>query len=261
MPEPELLHAEVLALPGCHHGFTTRLGGVSTGPFAELNLSPKWYEQQEAVEQNYDLLARAAGFDRARLYRVRQVHGARGVRVEGQPVAEVQRTEADFLLTDRPGVTVGVITADCVPVLLADRARPAVAAAHAGWRGLVAGVIEAAVEALQRQLGSRPRNLVAAHGPCIGRCCFEVGPEVAEQFDRALPSTPGIVVPPGELDNPKPHVDLWRAARAVLERAGLPLASIADPPACTMCDEARFFSFRRQGSQVGQHLSFIGLKE
>lgn len=259
MPDPLVLQADLLARPGRRHGFTTRHGGVSTGPFAALNLSPKWPEETENVDANYDRLARWAGFDRQRLYLARQVHGVQGVRVEDQPPDEVRVQEADYLFTDRPGVTVAVITADCVPVLLADTNSRAVAAAHAGWRGLVAGVIQTAVRSLG-ELSSRPEDLVAGLGPSIGPCCFEVGAEVAEAFARAFPDEPDLVVPARRsTPSSKPHVDLWRAARAALIRAGLDPARIADPPGCTLCEPGRYYSYRRDGARIGQQLAFIGL--
>ncbi|MFH2006449.1 MAG: peptidoglycan editing factor PgeF [bacterium] len=262
MITPDVLHAKVLDLPRTHHGFTSRRGGVSQGSFAGLNLSPKWFEDAGAVQENYRLLAEHAGYDAERLYIAHQVHGRRGVIVEGQPVADVRQQEADFLVTAQSGVTVAVITADCVPVLLADRAQTAVAAVHAGWRGLVGGVIQEAVAALRDRFGVDPTTLVAALGPGIGACCFEVGPEVVRQFETAFPDVEGIVRPGriGELGgDAKPHVDLWKGARLALERAGLQPDRIEDPPACTMCEPERFYSFRRDGGRIGQHLSFIGI--
>ncbi len=261
MSDPLALQADPLLYPGRRHGFTTRLGGVSQGTFGALNLSPKWPEEAQNVEANYGLLARWAGFDRERLYLATQVHGAAGVRVTDQPRQTVRVVEADYLYTDRPGVTVGVITADCVPVLLADPKHPAVAAIHAGWRGLVAGVIEAAVESLAG-LGSRPESLVAGLGPCIGPCCFEVGAEVVEAFAQRFGDEGEIVIPAGTGPTPWPkaHVDLWRAARTTLINAGLEPEHIADPPGCTMCLPERFYSYRRDGARIGQQLAYIGLE-
>ena len=257
MITPDVLHAKVLDVPRTHHGFTSRCGGVSQGTFSSLNLSPKWFEDAGAVQKNYRLLAEHAGYDAERLYIARQVHSHRGVRVHRQPVDEVRQLEADFLVTGERGVTIAVITADCVPVLLADEV-------HAGWRGLVAGVIKEAVAALQGGLGADPARLVAAIGPSIGACCFEVGPEVVEQFETAFPGAAGLVVHPGNHGEgegrAKPHVDLWRAARLALEQAGISADRIEDPPACTMCEPDRFYSFRRDGGRIGQHLSFIGIE-
>ena len=262
MPTPDVIQSPLLRLPGRVHGFTTRRGGVSQGVFAALNFSPKWPEDHEAVLENHRLLADHLGYDPARLYRVFQVHGAHGVRVDGESVRDVYANQADYLVTDRPGVTVGVITADCVPVLLADATRPAVAAVHAGWRGLVAGVIQAAVRRLERDFGSRPAQLRAALGPSIGPCCFEVGPEVVDAFQQAFPGAQQLIHPAGTgpARGKRPHVDLWTAARLALLGAGLEPAHIDAPPPCTMCAPERFHSYRREGPRVGQHLSVIGLR-
>lgn len=259
---PEVLTVPLLAHPALIHGFTTRNGGVSQGPFASLSFSPKWEEDREAVVENHKRLARHLGYDGARLYRVFQVHGAEGVVVQDEDPAEVYRHHADFLVTDRPGATLGVITADCVPVLLLDPARPAVAAVHAGWRGLVAGVIQAAVRALGAAYGSPPAVLRAALGPSIGPCCFEVGPEVVAEFEAAFPDAPELVIPAGTgaALGARPHVDLWQGARRALEGAGVAPASIADPAGCTCCAPARFHSYRRQGPKVGQQISVIGIR-
>ncbi len=266
VPTPDVVQSPLLDLPGRVHGFTTRRGGVSEGVFSSLNFSPKWPEEREAVAQNHRLLAEHLGYDPHRLYRVFQVHGREGVHVTGQPVKQVYANRADFLVTGQPGVTVGVITADCVPALIADATGPAVAAVHAGWRGLVAGVLEAAVKTLRQRLGSRPQNLRAALGPSIGPCCFEVGPEVVDAFAEAFPGEPGLVRRPEE-KSPTPdrargdrrsHVDLWTAARLALQRAGLASEHIDVPPGCTHCDARRYHSYRRDGPRVGQHLSVVG---
>ena len=141
-----------------------------------------------------------------------------------------------------PGAVVGVYTADCVPILLADD-EGRVAAAHAGWRGTVAGVANAAVEALV-SIGARRERLRAALGPSICAHCFEVGEEVAAAFDALAPSS---VVRDG--GGKKPHVDLWEANRLVLAAAGVPESAIDAAPPCTMCEPERFFSFRRDGAR------------
>jgi hypothetical protein len=252
-PTPEWLAAPVLAaVPGLVHGFTTRRGGESPPPFGEQNHSHKWPEDLENVSASRRRLGAAAGFDPDRLFLGTQVHGADGLLVDAQTPTTVARARVDFLVTRTPGQTVGVITADCVPVLIAHPGQRTAAAVHAGWRGMVAGVIDAAIAAL----GAPPGELVAAFGPSIGPCCFEVGPEVVAAFATAFPEAPGVIRPAGP--GPRPHVDLWAAARAALRRAGVPEAAQERVGGCTHCDPARFHSYRRTGARVGQHLAFIG---
>jgi YfiH family protein len=237
-------------LAGARHGFSTRRGGVSGGRYATLNLSAKWGDDPALVEHNRRRVAAAGGFELARLYTARQVHGARvAVIVEGVLPERVAEVEADALVSVVPGTVVGVVTADCVPILLSD-GEGRVAAAHAGWRGTVAGVASAAVEALV-SVGARRESIRAALGPSICARCFEVGEEVAAKFDRVAPEA--VERTAGR----KPHVDLWRANRALLEAAGVSGARVHSEPACTMHNPDLYFSFRRDGAGIGQHLSFI----
>jgi YfiH family protein len=242
---PRLLRSPLLA---ARHGFSTRNGGVSTGRYATLNVGAKWGDEGANVDENRRLLAADVAFEPARLATARQVHGATCLVADGRTAADLAPLEADALVTTEPGRAVGVYTADCVPILFSDGAGR-VAAAHAGWRGTVAGIGAATVAALVAA-GARTSELRAVLGPSIGPCCFEVGDEVAAQFD-AIPDA--VVRGSGT----KPHVDLWRANRHLLVAAGLDPARIDAAPPCTMCDPARFFSFRRDGGRIGQLLSVI----
>jgi YfiH family protein len=243
MSELPLLTSSALPAP-FRHGFTTRAGGVSEPPFDSLNLGMKWGDSREAVEENRARVLLASG---ARiLVFVRQVHGARVVTVRGDDHPD---EEADALCSDSPDLAVAVFVADCVPVLIVDPGTGAFAAAHAGWRGTVAGVLRATVGALKADFGSRPADLRAALGPSIGPCCFEVGPEVAALF-------PAPVIRPGPH---RPHVDLRAHQRRQLVELGLDPAHIDVMDACTRCDPAgRFFSFRRDQTRTGMHLGFVG---
>ena len=242
-------------LTGLRHGFSTRRGGVSTGRYATLNVGGKWGDDPELVAHNRRRLAAAGGFEWTRLFTAKQVHGARvALVVEGTLPERVEATEADVVATAVPGAVVGVYTADCVPILLAD-GQGRVAAAHAGWRGTVAGVANAAVEALV-SIGAERERLRAALGPSICAHCFEVGDEVAEAFAKLAPSS---VI--RHDDGRKPHVDLWEANRLVLAAAGVPESAIDAAPPCTLCEAERFFSFRRDGAGIGQHLSFVAAED
>lgn len=239
--------SERLTALGLVHGFTTRAGGVSTGRYATLNMGGKWGDDPAAVATNRARVAAAAGFEPEDLRLVRQVHGAAVVRSKLATAA----TEADAVWCHRddgPEV-VSVLTADCVPVLLADTGRTVVAAVHSGWRGTVANVVGAAVSVLREEAGIAPSTLVAAIGPCIERSAFEVGPEVAARFSEVFVERRGAAV----------FVDLVAVVRRQLEEAGVPAAAIERVGGCTHADPERYFSYRRDGAGIGQMLAFIGL--
>ncbi|MGE5182369.1 MAG: peptidoglycan editing factor PgeF [Acidobacteriota bacterium] len=246
------LHSSpVLAVPGIRHGFPERGGGVSTGARASLNLGLRWGDDRDHVEENRRRLAEHAGYDPAQLQIMRHVHGTNVWRV-GEPLPDP--AEFDGLVTDRAGPVLGAFAADCIPLLFADPDARVIGAAHAGWRGTVNG-IAGNVVARMIELGARAERIRVALGPSIGPCCFEVGPEVVEQFRAALGELPGLVVRGPHKD----HVDLRVATRALLERAGLRAEHIDDRPPCTRCEADRFFSYRRDGKDGGVHMGFIQL--
>jgi YfiH family protein len=247
------LRSELLRSFGFRHGFSLRTGGVSLPPYSSLNLGRSVGDDLESVARNQRLFAAEVGYAEERLYEVSQVHGGAVEVVEGAVAPEQFRLrEADALLSLTEGCAVAIRTADCVPLLLADRATGAVAAVHAGWRGVVADVVGAAVTTLCERAGSSPGALVAAIFPAISAAAFEVGAEVAEQIVAALRDR--SVVQQGAA---RPHVDLARAVRLQLERAGLAAERIEQLPGCTFGEHARFFSFRRDGGRTGRHLAAI----
>ena len=248
MSEGVVLRARSLTEVGIRHGFSTRLGGVSLGPFGSMNLARNVGDEPEAVAENHRRLAAAVGYDPSRLYESSQVHGARALRVDGADVLATRSEEADALVTATAGAAVAVRVADCVPVLLAAPGRSAVAAAHAGWRGVVGRVIAAAVEAM----GVAPDALRAAVGPCIGPCCFEVGEEVAAQIAAA--STGAVVLRAAEAGG-RPRVDLRAAVTAQL--AALGVRSVEHVGGCTRDDAVRYHSFRRDGAASGRLIGVI----
>jgi YfiH family protein len=205
----------------------------------------------------WSIVAEELGVPAGAIHLLRQVHGcAVTVARRGEPVPAV-RPEADLIVSDDPETGIGVRVADCAPILLADRRDPAVAAAHAGWRGALQDVAGAAVRSLQATFGSRPADLVVAIGPSLGACCGEMGSEVVEAFRSAgCPATdldrwftPG---PRG-----RPHFDLPRAARDQLERAGVPAASIHLAGLCTRCRPDVFHSYRAAGASAGRMVGAI----
>lgn len=239
------LSSELLARHGFSHGFSLRTGGVSEGAFATLNLGRTVGDEPARVAENVRRFAGAIGADVARLFEVSQVHGRAVVRVTASSEVEaVRKIEADALVTSVAGAAIGVRTADCVPVLIGDRDSGAVAAVHAGWRGVVAGVLDVALDALGADRGS----LVAAIGPHIR--LFEVGDEVAGQIAAAARGE-DVIIP----RTPRPHVDLAKAVRAQLRARGV--LEIDDVGGCTLSEPERFFSHRRDAGRTGRHLSAI----
>ena len=230
-----------------HHGFPTRAGGVSTGAFTSLNSSYAVGDDPAAVRANLEALAAAAHVTPERLFTVKQVHGDRVVNA----LESAADTEADALVTRTPGTAVGVRTADCVPILLEDRRTGAVAAVHAGWRGVIAHIVAKALAQLIGP-GGAPDEVYAAIGPSIQRCCFEVDGDLPERFTQAFGDEVLVAPAPGA----KARLDLTRAVQLTLDRSGVPSGHVATLPQCTMCD-ARFFSHRRDRGLTGRHLSFI----
>ena len=211
-----------------------------------------------ALRENQRRLAAAVGFDPASLYQVHQVHGPALVVAEGDP-ARVLEQQADALVAEPgSGHAVAVRVADCVPVLLADPRTGRVAAVHAGWRGVVADVIGVAVRHLGKG-GGEARELLAAIGPCIGPCCFEVGVDVGETIARA--TTPSAIARRDDA-RAKVFVDLRAAVRAQLLALGLEGTAIDDVPdrtsaGCTRCAAQTFYSYRRDGDASGRLIAVI----
>ncbi len=246
--------AEFLASPAlaARHGFFTRRGGVSAGPFASLNCSLSSPDAPEAVAENRARVARAIGA--TVLLGVTQVHGA-AVVTAVEPWPPGQGARADAMVTDRPGLALGVVTADCVPVLLHDREAGVVGAVHAGWRGALAGVLEATVAAMQGLGATRP-GIAAAIGPSIRQPSYEVG---ADLRDAVLARDPGDA---RFFRDGRPGHWLFDLAAYCAARLGR-IGELDTLNADTFADEARFFSHRRRtlaaAGPIGHQISVIVL--
>ncbi len=240
---------------GVTHGFSTRIGGVSGGPYASLNLGSLAKttapDDNTSVAENFRRLRAALGTQRLKRVEVNQVHGCAVWRPADKPVRPADAPCADAIVSDRPDAMLTIRTADCVPILLADGTGQRVAAVHAGWRGLVAGVIVQTLRELDRAWGVSSSQVVAAIGPCISAAHFEVGEEVAAAFERI-----GLVE---VIDRGahKPHIDLVAAARAQLIAAGVPLGEIDVTDRCTWRDADEFFSHRRDQGVTGRMAAVI----
>jgi len=247
------LRSPLLTGYGFRHGFSLRAGGSSAAPFASLNLGRGLGDRAEDVAANHVRLAAEVGYDIAHLYETSQVHGVQVALVDpGVDAVTFRAREADALISVQPGAAVGVRVADCVSVLLADPRSGAVAAVHAGWRGVVGHVVEAAVLHLCAACASTPETLLAAIFPSIGCAAFEIGDDVAQQLAEAAGADCVIRAPAG-----RARADLGDAVKAQLSQAGLAAAGIEHIPGCTFSDPVRFFSHRRDAGRTGRHLAVI----
>ena len=236
------------AIPGVSHRFFGRIGGTSPHPYNALNTSHDVDDAPARVDENLARVRFQLGVGKLALFTARQVHGHDVVVVEvDSDLDAVRARSADALLTRALGLGVGVRTADCAPILLAVDDGSAVAAVHAGWRGAVGGVIEAALA----ELGVDPARVVAAVGPCIGRASFEVGPEVVTQAG-AVVDVDGLVVA-GAGD--RAFFDLAGLCRRVLEKGGVRRVDVVG--GCTVEQVALYFSHRRDQGITGRQLSAI----
>jgi len=243
---------------------------VSAAPFDALNLAANVGDTPEAVAENHARLARAVGYATGSLGEVSQVHGVRCVDVDafvtdGSLVAAQLRAEqADALMAASRGVAIGVRTADCVPILVADLRSRAVLAVHAGWRGAVSGVLPGALALLRETHRSAREDLVVAIGPHIRRESFEVGDEVAEEIERAMPrgraSAQAREIAGEAIDRtrgPRPHASLATLLWAQLLEMGVEAAQVDDVGGDTCAERARFHSHRRDAARSGRMLSVI----
>lgn len=279
------------------HAFSTRRAGVSRGRSAGLNLGFTTGEPRARVRGNRKLFLQQLGAEQCALAELRQVHSAviyqvkrahggeleyrlAGNRTPEQP--DGAQPSGDALWTDQAGILLSVRTADCLPVLLVDPKRRAVAAVHAGWRGALARIVEKAVGEMRRVCGSEPRSLLAAIGPSIRVCCYEVGEEVEEAFQGRFPcadkffrkrSKPAASHPErhsfsflnrqplGHHASSKPsiHLDLVAVAQNQLLEAGLAPQHVVGGDLCTACRTDLFYSYRQEGSSAGRMLAVIGI--
>jgi hypothetical protein len=286
--------AHWLAVPGWQevtwlwHGFSTRQGGVSRAYCAEdapgeLNLGFTADDSLEAVVRNRSLLAEAVSGDPATpLVAVRQFHSSVVHRAAAADALRERPWKADGQVTDEPGLLLGIQTADCIPVLVADRKRRVVGAFHAGWRGTVKHIVETGVGRMRLEFGSRPEDLIAAIGPGVGACCYAVGEEVLSEFESQFPyarelfhevySTDAVRnkypmlfltqrAPGHSPIGPSLHLDLVEANRRQLLDAGLKPSAIHVVGGCTSCQPELFFSHRASRGHAGRMMAVIGIKK
>ena len=269
------------------HGFSTRQGGLSRAYCAEdaageLNLGFTAADDGEIVARNRRLLAEAVSGDPSTpLVTVKQIHSSVVVLAAAKDASRQGPRKADGLMTDEPGLLLGVQTADCIPVLVADRKRRVVAAFHAGWRGTVKRIVESGVGRMRLEFGCRPEDLTAAIGPGVGACCYAVGEEVVSSFESQFAYAGALFhevystdpvrtkypmlfltqrAPGHSPIGPSLHLDLVEANRRQLLDAGLKAESIHATGGCTSCHRELFFSHRASHGHAGRMMSVIGIR-
>ena len=254
-----MIAAEILALSGIRHAFFTRAGGVSDGLYASLNGGIGSRDRTGNVTENRTRMAAALGVEPGRFLTAYQVHSPHVVTAEAPWTAQ-ERPHADAIVTRMRALAIGVTTADCGPILLADPQARVIGAAHAGWRGALAGVIEATVDAMER-LDAERGQIRAAIGPMIRQSNYEVGPDLIERFGAEDHASNRFFAPASR--DGHALLDLGGYIAARLARAGV--VQIEDLGLCTYADPARFFSYRRTTHRAeadyGRHVNAIALAD
>jgi hypothetical protein len=251
------LEAKSLTLPGLRHGFFTRTGGVSSGIYASLNSGIGSHDGADNVTENRARMAAALGVASDHFITAYQIHSPNVV-VADTPWTPQARPRADGIVSRTPGLAIGVSTADCGPVLMADPQARVVGAAHAGWRGALTGIVEATVAAMER-LGAERGRILAALGPMIRQRNYEVGNDLMARFRAEDPGSDRFFVPAAR----EGHALFDLAGYVATRLAGAGVERIEDLDRCTYADPAQFYSFRRATHQAeadyGRHVNAIAL--
>ena len=237
------------------HGVSTRHGGFSTGALASLNLGLHVDDDPALVVRNRELFCRSLGADFESLVTCQQVHGvkvAKATRCEagmGSRNYESSIPDTDALITNEPGLPLMLFFADCTPIMIADPVNRAIGVAHGGWKGTLGGIAVITIEAMAREYGSRPENLLASVGPSIGPCCYAVRSDVADRFQERYPGYADDIL---KLENGEIMLNLWECNRRQLLDAGVPAKNIDKADTCTSCNHKQFFSYRADKGKTGR---------
>ena len=247
------------------HGISTRMGGVSTGDCATMNLSFERDSSEEAVRTNYELLGAAMGFRTDSLVLSQQTHTT-NVRVVTEKdrgkgfLKERDYKEVDGLITDVPGVTLATFYADCVPLLFVDPVHKAIGLSHSGWRGTVGKIGKVTVEKMTEQYGTDPKEVLAAIGPSICQSCYEVSEDVIEEFKNSFEKCFWQELFYAK-ENGKYQLNLWRANELIFEEAGILPEHFSTTNLCTCCNPGYLFSHRASGGKRGNLGAFLQIRE
>ncbi len=246
------------------HCFTTRDGGVSEGIFSTMNLSYTRGDKKEAVDENYRRLAKALQVSCDDFVLSDQTHTTNVRRVTRADAGKGLTHERDYhdvdgLITNEPGLVLSTFYADCVPLYFVDPVRRAIGLSHSGWRGTAARMGKVTIEAMTKEFGTNPDDLVCAIGPSICQDCYEVSADVAEQFQKEFPGKEAEIL--REKANGKYQLDLWRTNQIILLEAGVRPEKIAVTNLCTCCNPDRLFSHRASQGKRGNLGAFLYLTE
>jgi len=254
-----MIVSQTLKHPGLKHAFFTREGGVSDGIYGSLNAGLGSNDHRPSVLENRNRIAQNLGVSQDRLVTPHQIHSA-DVLTVSRPFTEAEDRRADALVTATPGLAIGVATADCGPVLFADRKNGVIGAAHAGWKGATTGILENTLDAMEK-LGASRADTTAVLGPTISQASYEVGPEFRARLTDEARKNEAYFTP-----SARPDHYMFDLPRFILDRlAAAGAAQTADLALCTYRDETRFFSYRRTVHKgepdYGRLLSAIVLTE
>lgn len=249
------------------HGFLSRIGGISKPPFSSLNFDTRDGDNIKNVEHNKTMAGMLFGFDASRLLTINQVHG-NDVLIIDKPVKDISsisKTSADAIITNQYGIAIGILTADCVPILLADPVKKLISVVHAGWRGTVKRIVQKTIEIMIKHFDSDKKAILAAIGPSIGQCCYKVDEVVAKEFgdnEFIIPLSPLVKVESkGNRGDFEWMLDLKRANLNQMLNSGLLEKNVSVEDICTSCRNDLFFSYRADNKKTGRQLNFIMMRE
>lgn len=241
------------ALDFIRHGFLSRIGGISEPPFASLNFDTRDGDDIKNVEHNKTIAGRLFAFDASKILTINQSHG-NDVLIIDKPVKDISglsKTSADAIITNQYGIAIGILTADCVPIMVVDPVKKIIGIVHAGWRGTAKLIVQKVVEIMVKHFGSDKKAILAAIGPSIGQCCYKVDEVVAREFRD------------NEFINKEDdywRLDLKKANLSQMVNSGILEKNISVEDFCTSCRNDLFFSYRKDGKVTGRQLNFIMLK-
>lgn len=235
------------------HGFSSRLGGVSSGACSSLNLGFKRKDTSVNVKNNFELFCQSVGIETKQMVFTDQVHKDRIAIVDERDIGkgfdrESDIFETDGLITNKLGVALVTFYADCVPLFFLDPIKKVIGLSHSGWRGTVAKIGMKTLNSMKDVFGTNPADCLVGIGPSIGSCCFEVDEPVAEEFCKAFPLYSDVLIEP---KGNKYYIDLWAANRIQLEASGVQRKNITISSLCTCCNRDTFFSHRGDNGQTG----------